>query len=354
MSMHRSEWPIPMYLPRLGAIDSKDKMILAGDIGGTKTNLALYRSTGINMELVRDARFASANYTSFTDIYKEFKGNDTSFLPDGICLGVAGPVLNGHVSLTNLNWELDSTAIKNDTGVRQVALINDLEAFAWGLAALQPDDFITIHPGKKDMKGNMAIIAPGTGLGEAGLYWDGSAFHPFPTEGGHAEFSPRNEEDIAVYRFFREKYGIVSWERLISGPGIQDLYYFVRDVLKIEEPAWLASEMQDTEHQSASISEGAMLKKAPIVIKTMELFTRYLAQESSDLTLKLKATGGLFLGGGIPPKIAPLLLDKSFMQHFLESDRMQALLQSASVSIIKHETTALLGAAFFVGYGKQA
>lgn len=352
MAIHRSGWPIPLFLPRLTTADSKDKIILAGDIGGTKTHLALYRSTGIGVTLIRDFKYASGEHASFMDIYKLFMEEDTSMQPDAICLGVAGPVLNGKVNFTNLSWEIDSTAIKNETGVKQVSLINDLEAFAYGLAALQPDDFITIHPGKKDSTGNMAIIAPGTGLGEAGLYWDGSYFYPFPTEGGHSEFAPRNEEDIELYRFLQKKYGIVSWERLIAGPGIMDLYYFVRDVLKMEEPAWLTDELKTNKDDSAVISEAALLKKAPVCIKTMELFTRYLAQESANLVLKMKATGGLFLGGGIPPKIAPLLLKKSFMQHYLECDRMEALLQSAFISIIKHDTTALLGTAYYGAYGK--
>ncbi|MFT3823287.1 MAG: glucokinase [Chitinophagaceae bacterium] len=352
MPIHREDWPIPLYLPRLSTPESKDKIILAGDIGGTKTNLALYRSTGISATLIRDERFPSGDYTSFMDIYRKFSATDASLKPDAICLGVAGPVLNGKVTFTNLSWEIDSTALKNETGVNAVTLINDLEAFAYGLAALQPDDFITVHSGKKGSTGNMAILAPGTGLGEAGLFWDGNYFHPFPTEGGHCEFAPRNEEDIEVYRFLQKKYGIVSWERLIAGPAIMDLYYFVRDVLKMEEPAWLAAELQTTDNDSAVISEAALLKKAPACVKAMELFVRYMAQESASLVLKMKATGGLFLGGGIPPKIAPLLLDKSFMKHYLECDRMETLLKSAFIAIIKHDTTALLGTAYYGAYGK--
>jgi glucokinase len=217
------------------------------------------------------------------------------------------------------------------------------------LAALNEDDFITIHAGADHYGDNMAIIAPGTGLGEGGLYWDGKTYHPFPTEGGHADFSPRTELDIELYQYLQKKYNIVSWEKVIAGPGIHDIYRFLCEVKKRKEEDWV-KDLLEKEDPSAVISQFAIEEKDPACMETMQLYVRYLARESCNLVLKLKATGGLFLGGGIPPKITSILQQNVFYDNFLDCDRMQHLVKKTPVKIILNNKTALLGAAYYGAY----
>ncbi len=339
-----------LAFPRKPPLSGKGLTVLAGDAGGTKTNLALCRATPGNMETLKESTYHSASYISCLDIIKQFLAENGNVLPDRICLGVAGPVLNGKVELTNLSWKLDTEELERETGVGEVFLINDLEATAFGLAALGDNDYVTIHEGGSESGGNMAIIAPGTGLGEAGLYWDGSVYHPFATEGGHTDFDPRTPLDISLLQYLQKKYGIVSWERVIAGPGIHDIYQFLLGERKDGEPGWLKKAIQEDD-PSAIISKAAVEKTDPVCIETMDLYVRYLARESSNLVLKMKATGGLFLGGGIPPKISSLLKDKGFYQNFLDCDRMQNLLKNIPFRIILNNKTALLGAAWYGAFG---
>ena len=346
-----SQLPIPLSLPRRNEVPAKGFTVLAGDVGGTKTNLATYLVSPQGIRQVQATRYASADYTSVTAIIQHFLSDYDQPKPERICLGVAGPVLNGKVDLTNLSWVLDEADIARETGVPKVTLINDLEAMAYGLAALQPEDFITLHPGKGQAVGNMAIIAPGTGLGEAGLYWNGNAYFPFPTEGGHCDFSPRTELDMELCKHLQQEGEVVSWEKVAAGPAVTSIYTFLRDVKKKEEPAWLTEQLANEKDDSAVISQAALHNKAAICVETMDLFVRYIARETSNLVLKMKATGGVFLGGGIPPKIAPLLLQEAFYRHYMDCDRMQHLLEGVPIRIIKNDKTGLLGAAYYGAYG---
>lgn len=340
-----------LHIPARSDLPKEGVIIMAGDAGGTKTNLALYRATNAGLEVLAEQRYPSDQFHSCIDILKKFLGENNQLVPQRICLGVAGPVLNGRVELTNIGWKLDVADIRQQLNFNKVALINDLEATAYGLAALGPDDFITLHPGHENSNGNMAIIAPGTGLGEAGLYWNGRNHFPFPTEGGHTGFAPRTDTDIALLRVLQEKYRMVSWERVVSGPAIFDIYEFLRDHLSYEEPEWLTKALLHHDDDPAVISTAALNNAAPICVETMDIFVRYLAYESANLVLKLKATGGLFLGGGIPPKIAPLLQQESFYRHYLDSDRMQHLLETIPIRVIKNDKTALIGAGWYAAYG---
>lgn len=347
-----SQHSIPLSLPRRNQVPANGMTVLAGDIGGTKTNLASFRVTPEGIRMQQTARYASGEYKSLTSIIQHFLSDYDLPRPDRISLGVAGPVLNGKADLTNLSWVLDQTEIGRETGVKEVVLINDLEAMAYGLAALQPEDFITIHPGKLPAVGNMAIIAPGTGLGEAGLYWNGKAYFPFPTEGGHCDFSPRTDLDMELAKYLQQDGSVVSWEKVAAGPAVTSIYTFLRDVKKKEEPAWLTEQLATEKDDSAVISQAALHNKAAICVETMDLFVRYIARETSNLVLKMKATGGVFLGGGIPPKIAPLLLQASFYRHYMDCDRMQHLLEGVPIRIIKNDKTGLLGAAWFGAFGE--
>jgi glucokinase len=339
-----------LYIPRRSKPGEKGITVLAGDIGGTKTNLALYQATQTGLKVLYTGRYPSAEYTSCTAILQQFLSDNNCPAPDRICLGVAGPVLNGKVNLTNLSWDIDIIEVKSVMGVQAVFLLNDLESMAYGLAGLTDEDLITIHPGNETSTGNMAINAPGTGLGQAGLYWNGENHFPFPTEGGHADFAPRTDLDFALLKFLQQEYGVVSWEKVVAGPAIVDIYRFLRDVKKMEEPTWLKDELEQELQDSAVISGAAIQQKAAICVETMDLFVRYLARESCNLVLKMKATGGLFLGGGIPPKIAPLLLQKQFMEHYMDCDRMQHLLENIPIRIIRNDKTGLIGAAYYGAY----
>lgn len=339
-----------LHIPGRSGLGEKGVTVLAGDIGGTKTNLALYQATDSGLKIVETGRYPSAEYVSCEAIMQQFLSEKKCAAPDRISLGVAGPVLNGKVNLTNLSWGIDILEVKKRMGVEAVCLLNDLESMAYGLAGLTDEDFITLHAGNENGTGNMAINAPGTGLGQAGLYWNGKNHFPFPTEGGHADFAPRTDIDIALLKYLQKMYGVVSWEKVVAGPAIVDIYRFLRDEKKMEEPEWLKEELAKESPDSAVISGAAIENKSEICLQTMELFVRYLARESSNLVLKLKATGGLFLGGGIPPKIAPLLLKEQFMEHFMDCDRMQHLLENVPIRIIRNDKAGLIGAAWYGAY----
>lgn len=337
---------LPLLFSDSKKIKDNDVIVLAGDVGGTKTNLALVKMKTGKAIVLKEGKYKSEDHESITEITGEFLKDQPK--PSACCLGVAGPVFNGKVSLTNLCWEMDSKEIAKKMGLAKVRLINDLEATAYGLAMLSDDETVTIHKGSDPLIGNAAIIAPGTGLGEAGLYFDGKVYHPFATEGGHCDFAPRNQQDVELYDYLQKKFGHVSCERLICGPGIYNIYEFLQAEKNLEEPAWITEKIKEGD-AAAEISEH--IEQSELCDKTMQLFIRFLAFESANLTLKMKATGGLFIGGGIAPQIIPLFKKYQFNEHFLDSGRMSHLLEKVTVSIILNPKTAMLGAAYYGAYG---
>jgi glucokinase len=320
-------------------------LVLAADLGGTKTNMALFQHQDNGPQLIRQEHFPSASYSSMADIVRKFVGTDP--MPNKICIGVAGPVMNGNARLTNLTWDVDERALGQALGVKDVALINDLEATAYGLAALEDKDFLTF-PGKEPQPGNIGLIAPGTGLGEAGLFWDGSRYHPFATEGGHSGFGPREDIDIELFEHLHQQYEHISWERVVSGLGIMNIFQFLSDVKKTPCTRALLEAVKD--EGAAAISQSAMQKTDPIAIQTMEMFIRYLAIESANLCLKMKSTGGLYMGGGIPVAVLPLLQSGEWLTIFHKGGRMRPLLESITVRIILQDKTALYGAGWYGMY----
>jgi glucokinase len=334
---------LPFYKSKESKASGRSTIVLAGDIGATKSNLALFKVEGNHVTPLLEAKYKSNEYNNIIELTDAFT-RDLLPLPDSICFGVAGPVLNGHAKLSNINWDIDSAELSNHFKVKNVQLINDLEATAYGLAMLNEKDVAMIHKGNDAPVGNAAVIAPGTGLGEAGLYWDGNYYHPFATEGGHSDFAPRNEFDFELYTFLMKKFGHVSWERLVCGPGIVNIYQFLRDEKNREEPGWLKEKIKNGD-AAAIISQHAM--QSEICKETMQLFIRFLAYESANLVLKLKATGGLFIGGGIAPQIVSLFENDSFYGSFCQSGRLNYLLEKVPVKIILNTKSALLGAAFY-------
>jgi glucokinase len=319
--------------------------ILAADIGGTKTNMALYQADNEGLKLVSQKRYVSKDYPALTDIIGDFSGGK---LPDRISAAVAGPVIDGKSKLTNLPWQLDSAAMSKDMNT-PVCFINDLEATAYGMAGLGENELATLAAGDPGSHGNIAIVAPGTGLGEAGLFWDGQRYHPFATEGGHSDFAPRNPIDIEIFHFLQRQYGHVSWERVISGMGIKNIFHFLTDDRKEQIPEWLSQRLQDGD-PAAVISQSALLHEDLVCAQTMELFVRYLATESASLVLKLMATGGLYLAGGIPPKILPLLQSESWTRNFDNNGRMHDLSDRVPVHVVLNDKMALQGAAYYGAY----
>jgi len=338
-----------LFLPGLQKNDFIGQYLVAGDVGGTKTNLALLQVTENGLEELVTKSYPSGDFSSLVELMKQFFA-EVPHKPDRICLGVAGPVIDESVKFTNLGWDVRIDDLAGSLGVSAIKLLNDLEATAYGLAALEAKDFHTIQEGQH-LDGNSAIVAPGTGLGEAGLYFDGKCLHPFSTEGGHCDFSPRTPLDFKLYQYLEQLYGVVSWEKLISGPAIEDIFNFLCKERGVTVPVRLSEEMKEDDG-SAVISKEAIEGDDPICQETMELFVSYLARECTSMALKMKAIGGLYLAGGIPPKILPLLERPVFMESFMKSDRMETLLQQVGIHVILNQRAPMLGAASYAAYGK--
>jgi len=336
---------VPIAFKHKRSRGQKPLEILAADIGGTKTNIALYRADDEGLHIVNQKRYVSRDHPSLSDIIQDFSGGK---LPDRISAAVAGPVVDGKSRLTNLSWVLDSAVMSSQLGV-PVHFINDLEATAYGLAGLGKDERATLAAGDPAASGNIAIIAPGTGLGEAGLYWDGEVYHPFATEGGHSHFAPRTREDVELFFALQKQFGHVSWERLVSGMGIKNIFHCLVSRRGVDVPEWLSQRMLD-EDPAAVISEAALKHEDLLCAETMELFVRYLATEASSLVLKLMATGGLYIGGGIPPKILPLLQGDDWKKNFDNNGRMHELSNKVPVHVILNDKMALQGAAYYGAY----
>lgn len=314
--------------------------VLAGDIGGTKTALA-WVDNGI---ITVSRTYPSQHYASLADIVREFLAAAPASRPRAACFGVAGPVVNGVAKTTNLPWTIAADGFGEVLGAMPVRLINDLEAVAHGVGVAGDDAFVTLNPGVPGAHGNRAIIAAGTGLGQAGLYWDGLAHQPFASEGGHASFAPRDARDAALLRFLLTEHHHVSWERVLSGPGLFNVYRFVRHEGQHEEPAWLADRLA-AEPAPAVITECALNGQSPLCREALSLFASLYGAEAGNLAVKLLATGGIFIGGGIAPKILPALTDGAFLRGFTAKGRMRPLLEATPVHIIISPTIALRGAA---------
>ncbi len=334
----------PLAFPKHKDLKELSGHVLAADVGGTKSNLSLYKIDDGALQPLKQKSYITKEHASFQEIVKKFKNEDFPEI-DSVCLGVAGPVNKGVVKGTNFPWIIDEKEIRKELGIMNVAIINDMEANAFGLGALEDSDFEEIRKGS-EVPGNAIIISPGTGLGEAGLFWDGRAYHPFATEGGHTEFSPRNKFDADLWHFLNEKYGLVSWERIISGSGIYDIYQFLINSRGIKEPTWFKERISQ-EDPAALISAAAMEGNYPVCKETIDLFVRYLATEANQFALKTKATGGIFIGGGIVPKIIKTIDKEIFNQNFIKSDRMEELLDLMPVKAILNGKTATYGAALY-------
>lgn len=317
--------------------------MLVGDIGGTNTRLAFVEVVERQFHTIVYERFPSRVYANLDAIVETFLSAHGQTIHHA-CFGVAGPVRHGRCEATNLAWVVDAQRLAAIIGLDAVWMLNDLEANAYGIGALTADDFVTLNEGLPDADGNAAVIAAGTGLGEAGLYWDGKQHWPFATEGGHTDFAPRDDFQVELWRYLLGRFKRVSWERVLSGPGLQNIYAFLRDTGRREEPVWLKEDMQQGD-PAAVISQVALAGKADICIQALEVFVSLYGAEAGNLALKVMATGGVFVGGGIAPKIVDKLTDTTFMRAFTAKGRMTPMLEATRVRVILNDQTALLGAA---------
>ena len=318
-------------------------MILAGDIGGTSTRLGLFEVRADGVEPVRTKTFHSADFTGLDKIALTFLGNERSQI-DAACFGIAGPIKKGHVAGPNLAWQADESVLARELDIANVKLINDLEANAHGIAALKSEDLVTLQAGAGDAEGNCAVISVGTGLGEAGMYWNGKAHQPFACEGGHADFAPRNELESELLTFLHGKFERVSYERVLSGNGQFLLYEFLRDVKKRPETSSVAEKMQ-TADPAAVITRAGLGGECQLCVEALDWYVSLYGAEAGNLALKMMAIGGVYIGGGVAPKIIKKLQDPVFIKSFLAKGRMRPLLEAMPVRVIIKDTTALLGAA---------
>jgi glucokinase len=321
-------------------------MIIAGDIGGTKTNVALFDLKGAEIgRPVVEQSFPSGRYPSLEAILTEFVAAHRPPEVTHACFGVAGPVVGGRVEATNLAWTVSDVSLAGALHVPRVQLINDLEATAFGIDELKPEQFHTLNEGEGGRRGHRGLIAAGTGLGMASIYYDGSSYHPMPSEGGHIDFAPRDEREFELLEYLREQIGgRVSYERVLSGMGIHNIYSFLRDRGHFEEPAWLADDIR-TGDPSAAVSRAALAGKSELAETTLRMFVEIYGAMAGNLALLLKAVGGLYVGGGIAPKIMVKMTDGTFMRHYGDKGRMSGLVMSVPVRVILEDKAALYGAA---------
>jgi glucokinase len=321
-------------------------MILAADIGGTKTVLGLFVPEKAGLRVIAEQTFRNAEYASLETIFQTFSANVPEAAPNVACLGVAGPVRDGRCQVTNLPWVLEENQLATTLRVRRAKLLNDLEATALGTRHLDPADLARLDEGGTRREGNVAVIAAGTGLGEAMLCWDGDRFHPVASEGGHVEFAPRTEREVELLRhLWRALGGHASYERVLSGPGLRLIYRFLRESGP-EEPTWLAQRMLQ-EDPSMVIAQLAMSAGDPVCSQALETFCSIYGAEAGNLALKCLATGGVCVAGGIAAKIFPALRRGSFMTAFTDKGRFAPFMRSLQVNVVLSPRTALLGAAHF-------
>jgi glucokinase len=323
-------------------------LLLAGDIGGTKTSLALYTSdAGLRAPLAR-ATMPSSEYDDLAALVLEFL-SQTEVRPEHACFGVAGPVVDGRVSVTNLPWTIDERDLESRLDLTSVRLLNDLESIANAVPRLEPRDMHVLNDAPAEETGAIAVVAPGTGLGEAFLTWDGARYSAQPSEGGHADFAPTNPLEAGLLKYLWERYEHVSYERVCSGIGIPNIYGYLRDSGYAPEPAWLAERLAQAEDQTPIIVNTALdtSHSCELCLGTLDIFVSILGAEAGNMALNTLATGGIYLGGGIPPRILPALERAHFMRSFYNKGRFSEFLTRIPVYVIMNPKVALLGAAAF-------
>jgi len=317
-------------------------VILAGDIGGTNTRLAYFAEEDGVVVWKLHAKYASKGYSKFEDIIFDFISKYKVPI-EHAAFGIAGAVVDGTVQATNLPWVVSSESLSKLLHPAQIHLLNDLEANTWGLFTLREKDYLRLNDITENLEGNIALISAGTGLGEAGAIWTNSSLQPIASEGGHADFAPRNDIQDSLLVYLRKQFGHVSWERVLSGNGLYNIYSFLRDTKYNDEPDWLMKELS-RQDKGAVITQNALSDKSKACSEALEIFCEIYGAEAGNLALKLTAKGGVFLGGGIAPKIVNRLKTSKFFQEFTDKGRLKSYLEPIPVKVVLNDNAALLGA----------
>jgi glucokinase len=317
--------------------------VLAADVGATKTRIALVEPGESFLRVEAERLYRSADYEGLDGLALAFLAEEEAAV-DAAAFGLPGPVVGDRVRTTNLPWQVSGRGLARTLGIERLSLLNDLEATAYGIGELEPGDVEVIAAGEPGAGGNAALIAPGTGLGEAGLFWDGGRHRPFATEGGHCDFAPADDVDFALREHLADRYGHVSWEKVLSGPGLVNIHEFLRGYRDSGVPDWLEQAMARKD-PAAAIAGAAEARTCPVCSEAMDRFVRYFGAEAGNLALKCMATRGLFVGGGIAPRIAGRLLEPDFLEAFRAKGRMRELMERMPVKLIRNDRAALLGAA---------
>ena len=341
-----------LFLPGISSETNDNISLIAADLRDEKIIIGLYTAENRKVFLKIEKTYATKEFSSFSDIVNQFISENSLDNISKIAVAVPGPVIGGKSAPARLPWKLDAEEIKNNTQIEHVFLINDLEASAYGLEHVAEENFIKIHDSGNFTPGNAVLLAPGDGLGEAALFWDGSFLRPFATEGGHCEFSPRTNDEVEFYSFLQKIYGIVSWESVLSKGGLFNVYRFLRDVKRQVQPEWLTQEIENGNFTEAII-RGAIEKRDRICTMTIETFLIFLAREANSLVLKMKATGGLFLTGEIPVMLEQFLNNSKFYKNFIISDKMENILKDIPIYLVKDEKTIINGAAVYAAFSKK-
>ena len=320
-------------------------MILAGDVGGTKTVLALFAERDGTLALQREEVLTSHEFPTLESAIERFLTGGPAGTIHAACLGVAGPVVDGRWEAVNLPWKLDEATLATTVGAKRAKLLNDLEATGHGMLGLPPSSLVSLQTGVA-RRGNMALLAAGTGLGEALIVWDGARHLAVGSEGGHVDFAARTDLEVELLQFLRREFGRVSYERVLSGPGILNVYRFLRARSRVPEPDWLRARMAGGD-PSAVISESALAERDACCVEALDLFVSIYGAEAGNLALKCVAVGGVYVGGGIAPKMLPALQKGGFLKAFIDKGRFDKLMKTLEVNVALNPRAPLIGAAHY-------
>lgn len=342
---------IKLFLPAITAASNQAISLISVDIRREVTYVAHFVSSNGKLVSQVENNYHTLHFASVSEIIKKFIEENNLSNISKISIGVPGPVIAGISEPARLAWKIDADEIKRDLQIDKVYLINDVEASAYALGN-DDDLYVPIYQSQNFTPGNVALLSPGAGLGEAGLFWDGNCLRPFATEGGHCEFSPRTADEVEFYHFLQKIYGIVSWESVLSNSGLFNIYRFLRDVKQQKQPDWLTKEIE-ADNFTKAIIEGAISDRDRICKMTIDTFIIFLAREANSLVLKLKATGGLFLTGEIAIMLKQFLQDEKFYKNFIISDKMEAVLKDIPIYLFNDNKTILNGAALYGAYSEE-
>ena len=335
---------MPLYSP--GRSTAKDFGFVIADLRSAESVLGYAECKGGEVQLSKEKKFDTQQYASLADMVREYISSEGLSNIEKLSVAVPGPVIKGKCETPNLPWILEISALEQELGLEKVHLINDLEATSYSFMEFEKEKLQVLHTSEDKMKGNVAVLAPGNGLGEAGMFWDGESLRPFATEGGHTEFSPRNDFEVEFYHFLNKIYGIVTWENVLSKEGLYNIYRFLRDIGRHQEDPVLHARIQHEDFLTV-LAEAGATKENRLVNLTIEMYAEFLAREANNLVLKLKAIGALIITGEIPEKIFDLVSKEKFYKDFKISDRMEHLLKDIPIYLIRNNKGILQGAAMY-------